>query len=88
MGVERLSIPLQFSAQVLLVAEVVDEDDLVEVLRRRLVQHAPYRPEERRPRLVGENDDHADRWQIGVVLDRLALRVPSVGHRPGLVVSQ
>ena len=80
-------MPLQLAAQVLLVAEVVDEDDLVQVLRGRVVQHAPDRPQERRPGLVGEDDDDADRGQLLVVLDGLALRVPSVGHGPGQLFS-
>ena len=73
----------------LLVAEVVDEDDLVQVLRGRVVQHAPDGPEEGRPGLVGEDDDDADRGQLRVILHGLALRVPRVGHGPaGLFVVQ
>ena len=66
----------------LLVAEVVDEDDLVQVLRGRVVQHAPDGPEKWRPGLVGEDDDDADRGQLIVILDGLALRVPRVGNGP------
>ena len=66
----------------LFVAEVVDEDDLVEVLRRRVVQHAPDGAQQRRPRLVREDDDHAHRRQIRVVPNRLALGVAGVGNRP------
>lgn len=46
------------------VAEVVDQDDLGEELRRRAVEHAVDGPQQRGPALVVERDDDAGVGQL------------------------
>lgn len=53
-------------------AAVVDEDDLLEQLLGRAVDHRDDRPEQRRPVLLEERDDHAHRRQHRAVTLLLA----------------
>ena len=63
-----------------MVAEIVDEDDLLEVARRRAVQRAPDGAHQRRPGLVVVNDDDRRRGEVLVVGHFAAASVPDVGQ--------
>jgi hypothetical protein len=46
------------------VGEVVHEDDLLEQVGRRAVEHGVDSPQQDRPGLIVEADDHSGRWQL------------------------
>lgn len=47
-------------------AEVVHQDDLLDEVRRRAVEHAVHRAQQRGPHLVHEAEDHAGGGQVVV----------------------
>lgn len=77
---QRLHIVVQLAAQVIALARIVHQDDLLEQRPRRPVDHAPDGAQQRRPRLIVEhNDDGRGRQLVGIML-QLAVRIPHVGQ--------